>query len=106
MQMPMSEWFLKAVALCYEQPGRAVERMQAFGDQRGRGALLKKLAVKPGYFGKRLLSSRALHRGGLPAELQREARCAAALLPLLALEGLEPKPVPPKLRRRKSAEWS
>lgn len=86
-QLPASDWFLRAVVLCYEQPGVALERMEKFSAQRGHGALLKKLAGQPGYFGRCSFSSRLLR--GHSSEVQREARSAAALLPLLAMEVLK-----------------
>ena len=86
-QLSTSDWFLKAIVLCYEQPGVALEQMEKFSAQRGQAALLKKLAAQPGYFGRCSFSSRIVT--GRSTELQREARSAAALLPLLAMEAIK-----------------
>jgi len=86
-QLSTSDWFLKAIVLCYEQPGAALAQMEKFSAQRGQAALLKKLAAQPGYFGRCSFSSRIVP--GRSTELQREARSAAALLPLLAMEAIE-----------------
>lgn len=82
-----SDWFLKAIVLCYEQPALALAQMEKFSARRGRAALLKKLAGQPGYFGRCSFSSRIVP--GRSSELQKEARSAAALLPLLAMEAIE-----------------
>jgi hypothetical protein len=95
-QLSTSDWFLKAIVLCYEQPGAALEQMEKFSAQRGQAALLKKLAAQPGYFGRCSFSSRIVP--GRSSELQREARSAAALLPLLAMEAI--KAAPPQRNRR------
>src|SRR6201991_606646 len=94
-----SDWFLKAVVLCYEQPATALEQMEKFSAQRGQAALLKKLGAQPGYFGRCSFSSRIV--SGRSTELQREARSAAALLPLLAMEAI--KAAPPSKRDRRTA---
>jgi len=98
-QLSTSDWFLKAIVLCYEQPGAALEQMEKFSAQRGQAALLKKLAAQPGYFGRCSFSSRIVP--GRSSELQREARSAAALLPLLAMEAI--KVMPPSKRDRRTA---
>jgi hypothetical protein len=82
-----SDWFLKALVLCYEQPAAALEQMEKFSAQRGQPALLKKLAGQPGYFGRCSFAARIVP--GRSSEQQREARSAAALLPLLAMEAIE-----------------
>ncbi len=87
-QLSTSDWFLKAVVLCYEQPAVALDRMEKFSAHRGHVALLRKLGTQPGYFGRCSFSSRLVR--GQSAEVQREARSAAALLPLLAMEALQP----------------
>jgi hypothetical protein len=96
-QLSTSDWFLKAIVLCYEQPGAALEQMEKFSAQRGQSALLKKLAAQPGYFGRCSFSSRIVP--GRSSELQREARSAAALLPLLAPDAIKPSPPPHRNRR-------
>src|SRR5690242_4404975 len=78
-QLSTSDWFLKAVVLCYEQPAVALDRMEKFSAHRGHVALLRKLGTQPGYFGRCSFSSRLVR--GQSAEVQREARSAAALLP-------------------------
>jgi len=97
-QLSTSDWFLKAVVLCYEQPAVALDRMEKFSAHRGHVALLRKLGAQPGYFGRCSFSSR-LERGQ-SAEVQREARSAAALLPLLAMEALQSRPPAAKSDRR------
>lgn len=100
MRLPFStsDWFLKAVVLCYERPGEALERMEKFSVHRGQGALLKKLAGQPGYFGRCSFAARVV-RGSSTAS-QREARSAAALLPLLAMEAIEARAPAVKSSRR------
>jgi hypothetical protein len=98
-QLSTLDWFLKAIVLCYEQPGAALEQMEKFSAQRGQAALLKKLAAQPGYFGRCSFSSRIVP--GRSSELQRESRSAAALLPLLAMDAI--KPAPPSKRDRRTA---
>ena len=95
-----SDWFLKAVVLCYEQPATALEQMEKFSAQRGQAALLKKLAGQPGYFGRCSFSSRIVP--GRSTELQKEARSAAALLPLLAMEAIEAPPPATQRDRQKA----
>src|SRR5262245_40886382 len=92
-----SEWFLRALVLCYEQPAAALEQMERFSAQRGQAALLKKLASQPGYFGRCSFSGRIAP--GRASEQQREARSAAALLPLLAMESIEATPAAQRNRR-------
>ena len=98
-QLSTSDWFLKAIVLCYEQPGAALTQMEKFSAQRGQAALLKKLAAQPGYFGRCSFSSRIVP--GRSTELQREARSAAALLPLLAMEAI--KAASPSAQRNRRA---
>src|SRR5262249_25126249 len=93
-----SDWFLKAIVLCYEQPAAALEQMEKFSEQRGRAALLKKLAGQPGYFGWCSFSSKIVP--GRSSEVQRGARSAAALLPLLAMEAIEAPPAAQRDRRK------
>jgi hypothetical protein len=97
-RLSTSDWFLKAVVLCYEQPAVALDRMEKFSAHRGHVALLGKLGMQPGYFGRCPFSSRLVR--GQSAELQREARSAAALLPLLAMEALQSRPQVAKSERR------
>ena len=97
-QLSTSDWFLKAVVLCYEQPAVALDRMEKFSAHRGHVALLRKLGTQPGYFGQCSFSSRLVR--GQSAEVQREARSAAALLPLLAMEALQPRSSAAKPDRR------
>jgi len=97
-QLSTSDWFLKAVVLCYEQPAIALDRMEKFSAHRGHVALLRKLGTQPGYFGRCSFSSRLVR--GQSAELQREARSAAALLPLLAMEALQSRLPAAKSDRR------
>lgn len=97
-QLSTSDWFLKAVVLCYEQPAVALDRMEKFSAHRGHIALLRKLGTQPGYFGRCSFSSRLVR--GQSAEVQREARSAAALLPLLAMEALQPRSQTTKSDRR------
>ncbi|MCP4617307.1 MAG: hypothetical protein GY844_12850 [Bradyrhizobium sp.] len=98
-RLSTSDWFLKAVVLCYEQPGAALEQMEKFSAQRGQAALLNKLAAQPRYFGRCSFSARIIP--GRSTELQKEARSAAALLPLLAMEAI--KAPPPAERDCRSA---
>ena len=98
-QLSTSDWFLKAVVLCYEQPAVALDRTEKFSAHRGHVALLRKLGTQPGYFGRCSFSSRIVP--GRSSELQREAKSAAALLPLLAMDAI--KPAPPSKRDRRTA---
>ena len=74
-------WFLKAVNLCYERPDAAILQMRKYFAIRGQSAFLRKLAVKPGYFG------RFPSTEGNPPQ-RREIRQATAILPLLAKDAL------------------
>jgi hypothetical protein len=100
MQASMSEWFVRAVALCYQRPGHAV--MQSFAELRGQAALLRKLSMRPDFFGKQLFASGAAPQDFESSRLRREAKQAAALLPLLAMEVLPDRrrSRPRKLGRR------
>jgi len=49
-RLSTSDWFLKAVVLCYEHPAVALDRMEKFSAHRGHAVLLKKLGMQPGYF--------------------------------------------------------
>ena len=102
MQASMSEWFVRAVALCYQRLGHAVRRVQSFAELRGQAALLRKLSMRPDFFGKQLFASGAAPQDFESSRLRREAKQAAALLPLLAMEVLPDRrrSRPRKLGRR------
>ena len=81
-------WFVRAVSLCYQEPASVVKRMERYSLAKGQNAFLKKLAVEPAFFGKRLLPA-VNDREPEALDRRREARQASALLPLLAKDALD-----------------
>jgi hypothetical protein len=78
----MADWFLRAVELCYARPEIALKEMRRFVVARGQSAFIKKLAVKPDYFG------RHPPNDGECVQRRREIRRAIAILPLLAVDAM------------------
>ena len=74
-RLSTSNWFVKALVLCYERPGEALERMEKFSAHRGQGALLKKLAAQPGYFGRCSFTARVVRGSIVHRIAERSQKC-------------------------------
>jgi len=81
-----AELFLRAIGACYQKPATAVGRIENYRSRKGQDALLKKLTVKPAFFGRNKCDALPASSGRAGSQLRKDAKTAMVLLPIFAKE--------------------
>ncbi|MBA7464907.1 hypothetical protein ES703_32030 [subsurface metagenome] len=81
--------FLGAVSASYQKPETAIKRIESYWSRKGQDALLKKLTLNPMCFGQSKGAAPSANSRGVVRQIQRDAKCAIVLLPILVKEMLD-----------------
>lgn len=83
-----AELFLRAISASYQKPEAAIGRIATYRFRKGQDALLKKLAIKPAFFGRSKCHALPAS-SGRAGSLRKDAKIAMVLLPIFAREMLD-----------------